>query len=135
MAREHNFHTVIPVLLVVNGEIPKLPTPLKSMHCCNVKSGSQEEIEEEIKSVVGGLLTARDKIRSRAELECRTSRKRARSPELSNASSDPLREALEKVKSYEQADLLRERSVEEIQIILLRHYLLRDERDPGNPTR
>ena len=33
------------------------------------------------------------------------------------------------VKTYEQSGLLRERTVEEIQIILLKHHLIGDERD------
>ncbi|MGH3925293.1 MAG: hypothetical protein ACRDTT_20940, partial [Pseudonocardiaceae bacterium] len=79
-------------------------------------SGSYNEVS----SVIDRLLAARDDIRSRAGLGWRTSR--------DLTSSDPLRDALEKVKTYEQSGHLHTRVVEEIQIILLKHHLVGDER-------
>lgn len=119
------FHAVIPIRLALHGVIPPLPIGLKSKNCCDLHSGSQEEIN----SVIDRLLAARDDIRSRAGLGWRTSHERTRSPELPPTSSDPLREALEKIKTYEQNGLLRTHIVEEIQIILLKHHLIDDERD------
>lgn len=110
------FHTVVPIRLAVHGEMPPLPIGLKSKNCFDLHSGSQDEIN----SVVDRLLAARDDIRSRAGLGWRTSQDRT--------SSDPLREALERVKTYEQNGLLHARIVEEIQIILLKHHLIGDER-------
>lgn len=118
------FHTVIPIRLALHGETPRLPIGLNSKNCCDLHSGSQEEIN----SVIDRLLAARDDIRSRAGLGWRTSGERTHSPELPPASSDPLRAALERVKTYEQSGLLRTRIVEEIQIILLKHHLIDDER-------
>ncbi|MGH3800369.1 MAG: toll/interleukin-1 receptor domain-containing protein [Pseudonocardiaceae bacterium] len=109
-------HVVIPIRLAVCGEMPPLPVGRMSKNCLDLHSGSQNEIS----SAIDMLLAARDDIRSRAGLGWRTSR------ELT--SSDPLRDALERVKTYEQSGLLRERTVEEIQIILLKHHLIGDER-------
>lgn len=116
------FHTVVPIRLASYGEIPPLPIGLKSRACCDLHSGSQEEIN----SIVDKLLAARDDIRSRAGLGWRTNRERT---ELPPTSSDPLREALERVKTYEQNGLLRTHIIEQIHIILLKHHLIDDERD------
>lgn len=89
------FHTVIPIRLSVDGEIPPLPVGLNSKNCLDLHSTSQTEIN----SVIDTLLAARDDIRSRAGLGWRTNR--------DYAASDPLREALERVKAYEQSGLLR----------------------------
>ncbi|MGH3694562.1 MAG: toll/interleukin-1 receptor domain-containing protein [Pseudonocardiaceae bacterium] len=110
-------HVVVPIRLAVRGEMPPLPMGLMSKHCLDLHSGSQDEIN----SVADRLLAARDDIRSRAGLGWRTSG----DPTF----SDPLRDALEKVKTYEQSGLLRERTVEEIQIILLKHHLIGGEGD------
>jgi hypothetical protein len=104
-----------------NRKIPPLPIGLKSKNCYDLHSGSQEEIN----SVIDRLLTARDAIRSRAGLGWRTNREGA---ELPPTSSDPLREALERIKTYQQNGLLHTRIVEEIQIILLKHHLINDDR-------
>ncbi|MGH3831387.1 MAG: toll/interleukin-1 receptor domain-containing protein [Pseudonocardiaceae bacterium] len=119
------FHAVIPIRLAVYGEIPPLPIGLKSKNCLDLHSGSKDEID----SVIDRLLAARDEIRSRAGLGWRTSRESISSPEPSQTSHDPLRDALERVKTYERSGLLRDRTVEEIQIILLKHHLIGDERD------
>ena len=119
------FHTVIPIRLALYGEMPPLPIGLKSRTCCDLRSGSQEEID----SIIDRLLAARDDIRSRAGFGWRTIHDRTCSPELTPTSSDPLRDALERVKTYEQNGLLRTHIVEEIQIILLKHHLIDDERD------
>lgn len=110
------FHTVIPIRISVHGGIPPLPVGLNSKNFLDLHSGSQAEIG----SVIDKLLAARDDIRSRAGLGWRTGRE--------YAGSDPLREALERVKTYEQSGLLRTRIVEEIQIILLKHHLIDDQR-------
>jgi hypothetical protein len=109
------FHAVIPIRLAEYGNVPPLPIGLNSKNCLDLHSGSQEEIN----SVVDRLLAARDDIRSRAGLGWRTSR--------DSTSSDPLRDALERVKDYEKSGLLRARIVEEIQIILLKHHLIGDD--------
>ncbi len=111
------FQTVIPIRLATRGEMPSLPVGLKSKNCLDLHSGSQAEIN----SVIDRLLAARDDIRSRAGLGWRTGR--------NHAGSDPLREALERVKAYEQSGLLQAHIVEEIQIILLKHHLIGDEQD------
>ena len=111
------FHTVVPLRLSADGKTPPLPVGLNSKNCLDLHSGSQTQIS----SVIDKLLAARDDIRSRAGLGWRTSRE--------YAGSDPLREALERVKSYEQSGLLRTHIVEEIQIILLKHHLIDDQRD------
>lgn len=116
-------HTVIPIRLALQGQMPPLPIGLKSKNCLNLHSGSQVEIAW----VVDRILAARDDIRSRAGLGWRTSSERTHSPELAIASIDPLREALERVKTYEQSGLLHTRIVEEIQIILLKYHLIGDE--------
>jgi len=103
--------------------MPPLPIGLKSKNCLNLHSGSQVEIAW----VVDRILAARDDIRSRAGLGWRTSSERTHSPELPIASIDPLREALERVKTYEHGGLLDTRIVEEIQIILLKYHLIGDE--------
>ncbi|MGH3568896.1 MAG: toll/interleukin-1 receptor domain-containing protein [Pseudonocardia sp.] len=118
-------HTVIPIRLALHGEVPPLPTGLRSKNSYDLHSGSQAEIS----SVIDKLLAARDDIRSRAGLGWRTDRERTSSAELPCTSSDPLREALERVKTYEQSGLLRTCTVEEIQIILLKHHLINDARD------
>lgn len=106
------FHTVVPIRLSVDGEIPPLPVGLNSKNCLDLHSGSQTEI----RPIIDKLLAARDDIRSRAGLGWRTSRE--------YAGSDPLREALERVKTYEQGGLLRAHVAEEIQLILLKHHLI-----------
>lgn len=111
------FHTVVPIRLSVDGEMPPLPIGLNSKNCLDLCSGSQTEIN----SVIDKLLAARDDIRSRAGLGWRTSRE--------YAGSDPLRDALERVRTYEQSGLLRAHIVEEIQLILLKHHLIDDQRD------
>ena len=117
------FHTVMPIRLALQGQMPPLPIGLKSKNCLNLHSGSQVEITW----VVDRILAARDDIRSRAGLGWRTSSERTHSPELPIASIDPLREALERVKTYEHGGLLDTRIVEEIQIILLKYHLIGDE--------
>ncbi|MCA1602864.1 MAG: toll/interleukin-1 receptor domain-containing protein [Acidobacteria bacterium] len=117
------FHAIIPIRLAVRGEIPRLPFGLNSKNCLDFYSGSQDEID----SAIDRLLAAKDDIRSRAGLVWRTSREAISQPELTLASSDPLRNALERVKTYEQGGLFRERTVEEIQLILLKYYLIGDE--------
>lgn len=119
------FHTVIPIRLASHGEIPPLPIGLKSKNCCDLRSGSQKKIN----SIVDRLLAARDEIRSRAGLGWRTNRENTHSPEPPPTSSDPLREALERIKTYEQDGLLHTHIVDQIQIILLKHHLINDERD------
>lgn len=119
------FHAVIPIRLASNGEIPPLPIGLKSKNCCDLHSGSQKEIN----TIIDRLLEARDDIRSRAGLGWRTNRENTHSPELPPTSNDPLREALERVKNYEQSGLLHTHIVDQIQIILLKHHLINDERD------
>ncbi|MGI9002501.1 MAG: toll/interleukin-1 receptor domain-containing protein [Pseudonocardia sp.] len=116
------FHTVIPIRLASHGETPPLPIGLKSNNCYDLRSGSQAEFN----SIIDRLLAARDDIRSRAGLGWRTNREHA---ELPPTVSDPLREALERVKTYEQDGLLHARIVEEIQVILLKHHLINDEID------
>ncbi len=113
------FHAVIPIRLAGRGEMPSLPVGLKSKNCLDLHSGSQEEIN----SIIDRLLAARDDIRSRAGLGWRTSRERTLT------SGDPLREALERVKTYQEGGLLQSHVVEEIQIILLKHHLIGHEED------
>jgi hypothetical protein len=108
------FHTVVPIRLLVDGKMPPLPVGLNSKNCLDLRSDSQTEIN----SVIDKLLAARDDIRSRAGLGWRTSRE--------YAGSDPLRDALERVRSYEQSGLLRAHIAEEIQLILLKHHLIDD---------
>ncbi|MGH3922327.1 MAG: hypothetical protein ACRDTT_05570, partial [Pseudonocardiaceae bacterium] len=110
------FHTVVPIRLSVGGEMPPLPVRLNSKNCLDLHSGSQTEIS----SIIDKLLAARDDIRSRVGLGWRTDRE--------YAGSDPLREALERVKTYEQSGLLRAHIAEEIQLILLKHHLIDDQR-------
>ncbi len=102
--------------------MPPLPIGLKSKSCLDLHSGSPAEIG----SIIDRLLAARDDIRSRAGLGWRTSREGTRSP---LTPGDPLGEALERIKTYEQNGLLRPRIVEEIRIILLKHHLIDDQRD------
>lgn len=111
------FHTVVPIRLSMGGEMPPLPVGLNSKNCLDLHSGSQTEIS----SVCDKLLAARDDIRSRVGLGWRTGRE--------YASSDPLREALERIRLYEQSGLLRAHVAEEIQLILLKHHLIDDQRD------
>lgn len=111
------FHTAIPIRLSVDGVMPPLPVGLNSKSCLDLRSGSQTEIS----SVVDNLLAARDDIRSRAGLGWRTGRE--------YADNDPLQEALQRVKIYEQNGLLRAHVAEEIQLILLKHHLINDQRD------
>jgi hypothetical protein len=112
-----SFHVVIPIRLAWRGKMPPLPIGLKSKNCCDLRSGSQAEIS----SIVDKLLAARDDIRSRAGLGWRT--------EPGPRPIDPLRDVLERVKTYEQSGLLRACVVDEIQIILLKHHLIGNERD------
>lgn len=114
------FHAVVPIRLAERGEMPPLPVGLKSKNCLDFHSGSQDEID----SVIDRLLATRDDIRSRAGLGWRTSREHVRSPQPSLTSGDPLREALERVKTYQEGGLLQSHIVEEIQIILLKHHLI-----------
>lgn len=58
------FHTVIPIRLSVDGEMPPLPIGLNSKNCLDLRAGSQIEIN----SIIDKLLAARDDIRSRAGL-------------------------------------------------------------------
>ena len=118
------FHAVIPLLLAISED--QIPIPLLSKHHHDLNSGSQDEIG----LVVDRLLEARDNIRSRAEFKWR---KQTQSPELSP--NDPLRRELERLKALERAGLIRERVAEDFQPVLLRHYMIRDERDTDNPTR
>jgi TIR domain len=111
------FHAVVPIRLSVDGEMLPLPVGLNSKNCFDLRSGSQTEIN----SVIDKLLAARDDIRARAVLGWRTSRE--------YAGSDPLRDALERVRTYEQSGLLRAHVAEEIQLILLKHHLIDDQRD------
>ncbi|MCA1601520.1 MAG: toll/interleukin-1 receptor domain-containing protein [Acidobacteria bacterium] len=114
-------HAIISIRLAAGGEIPQLPFGLNSKNCLDFHSGAQEEID----SAIDRLLATKDDIRSRVGLGWRTSREAISQSEQSLA-SDPLRHALEKVKIYEQGGLLRERTVEEIQLILLKYYLIGD---------
>lgn len=111
------FHTVVPIWLSMNGEMPQLPVGLNSKSFLDLRSGS----ETEISSVVDKLLAARDDIRSRVGLGWRTGRE--------YAGADLLQEALQRVKIYEQSGLLRAHVAEEIQLILLKHHLINDQRD------
>lgn len=111
------YHTVVPIRLSVNGKTPPLPVGLNSKNCLDLHSGSQAEIN----SVIDKLIAARDDIRSRAGLGWRTNRE--------YAASDPLREALERVKTYEQSDLLGTHIADEIRLILLKHHLIDDQQD------
>lgn len=111
------FHTVVPIRISVDGETPPLPVGLNSKNCLDLYSASRTEIN----SVIDKLLAARDDIRSRAGLGWRTIRE--------YVGSDPLRDALERVKTYEQSGLLRAHVAEEIQLILLKHHLIDDQRD------
>ncbi|MGH3935577.1 MAG: toll/interleukin-1 receptor domain-containing protein [Pseudonocardiaceae bacterium] len=111
------FHTVVPIRLSAGGKTPPLPVGLNSKNCLDLHSGSQTEIN----SVIDKLRAARDDIRSRGGLGWRTSRE--------YAGGDPLRDALERVKTYEQNGLLRTHIAEEIQLILLKHHLINDQRD------
>jgi len=111
------FHTVVPIRLSADGQTPPLPVGLNSKNCLDLHSGSQAEIH----SVVDKLLAARDDTRSRAGLGWRTSRE--------YVGSDPLRDALERVKTYEQSGLVRAHIAEETQLILLKHHLIDDPRD------
>lgn len=97
--------------------MPPLPVGLNSKNCLDLHSGSQTEIN----SVIDKLLAARDDIRSRAGLGWRTSHE--------YVGSDPLQDALERVKIYEQNGLLRAHVAEEIQLILLKHHLIDDQQD------
>lgn len=112
-----SFHTVVPIRLSADGEMPPLPVGLNSKTCLDLHSGSQAEIN----SVIDRLLAARDDIRARAGLGWRTSRE--------YAASDPLREALERVNTYERRGLLHAHVAEEIQLILLKHHLIDDQPD------
>jgi len=111
------FHTVVPIQISVDGVIPPLPVGLNSKNCLDLHSGSQTEIN----SIIDKLVAARDDIRSRAGLGWRTGRE--------YAGSDPLRDTLERVRTYEQSGLLRAHIAEEIQLILLKHHLIDDQRD------
>jgi len=117
-----DYHVVIPIRLIMRGEVPNLPFGINSKNCLDFHSGSQDDIY----FAVDRLLAAKDDIRSRAGLGWRADRESKGQP-LSSNPSDRLRNALERVKLYEQDGLLRERTVEEIQLILLKHHLIDSE--------
>lgn len=113
-------HSVVPIRVATHGEIPPIPFGLNSKNCLDLHSGCEVEID----SIVDRLLATRDDIWSRAGLGWRTNRASINPSELSQNSSDPLRQVLERIKNYEQNGLLRESTVKEIQLILLKHHLI-----------